>query len=463
MSTFFNPLRQSLSGRLLIFTVIFVMLAEVLIFTPSVAKFRRDWLDQRLFNAHLAILTISATPQHAVSESLENELLALVGADFIAGRRGSDMVYRLGGTTDPPAEIIDMRNRDPLRLVLDALAALVRTGERTIHIRGYSPGDAQMMIYVTLDESPMRHAMLVYARNILVLSIIISFITAGLVFLSLHAFMVLPLKRLTGKMIAFREDPEDPATVLRASDRYDEIGVAERELSDMQLRLVGALKQKDRLAALGTAVTMINHDLRNMLSAAAIVSEGLAQSEDPKVQRFAPRLMDSIDRAVRLCEMTLDYTREGGGAPKLDRTQPREVVETAAEDAQASAANGARVVNQVAEELAIAADRDQLIRLFANLLRNAMQAGARTITVTGETNGASVDIDVADDGPGLPPRARKELFKPFAGSGRADGTGLGLAIAREIALAHKGDLRLVDSRAEGTVFRVRLPLSPSDV
>lgn len=459
MNNFFNPLRQSLSGRLLVFTVGFVMLAEVLIFTPSIAKFRRDWLDQRLFNAHLAILTLANTPQNVQSAGLEGELLDLVGADFIAGRRGPDMVYRLGGQTRTPDEIIDMRNRDPVRFILDAFASFFRTGPRTIHVRGYSPSDPNMMVYVTLDETPLRHAMFVYSRNILALSIIISLFTASLVFLSLRGLMVVPLKRLTAKMIAFREDPEDPATVVRLSGRADEVGVAERELHDMQQRLVSALKQKDRLAALGTAVTMINHDLRNMLSAASIVSEGLSQSDDPKVQRFAPRLMDSIDRAVHLCEMTLDYTREGGGAPELATISLSEVVDTAGEDALASAQNGGRIANTLPAGLSIDADRDQLIRLFANLLRNALQAGATSVTVSQAAGNGEVVIDVTDNGPGLPPRARAQLFKPFAGSARAGGTGLGLAIAREIALAHRGELSLEASQAEGTAFRVRLPVN----
>lgn len=461
MAAFFNPLRQSLSGRLLIFTVGFVMLAEVLIFTPSIAKYRLDWLDQRLFDAHLAVLTIVNTPPDAMTAGFEDELLNLVGADFIAAKRDSTQIHRMGGETKEPVEIIDMRNRDPVRLIIDAFVTLANQTPRSIHVRGFSPSDPQMMIYLTMDEAPLREAMYAYSRNILALSIIISLFTAGLVFISLRALLVSPMKRLTAKLVAFREDPEDPTILVAPSGRSDEVGVAERELHGMQLRLVASLKQKDRLATLGTAVTMINHDLRNMLSTAAIVSEGLSQTDDPKVKRSAPRLIEAIDRAVRLCEMTLDYTREGGGAPQLAETALHDVIETAAEDALASVNDQGQVSNEIPADLMLKADRDQLFRLFANLMRNALQAGATTVRISHEFADGSVIVDVQDDGPGLPPRARDQLFRPFAGSARPGGTGLGLAIAREIALGHKGNLSLVDSGAEGTVFRVRLPIDQS--
>src|SRR3546814_4753225 len=144
-------------------------------------------------------------------------------------------------------------------------------------------------------------AMLDYSERILGLSIVISLIAAGLVFLSLRRLLVVPLTRLIDKMVAFRDDPEDAANVVMPSGRSDEIGVAQRQLHDMQIALRGALKQKARLAALGTGVTKINHDLRNILSTAALLSERLALSDDPEVRRITPRLLDALDRAVDLC------------------------------------------------------------------------------------------------------------------------------------------------------------------
>jgi signal transduction histidine kinase len=69
-------------------------------------------------------------------------------------------------------------------------------------------------------------------------------------------------------------------------------------------------------------------------------------------------------------------------------------------------------------------------------------------------------VRIADNGPGVPERARERLFQPFAGSGRPDGAGLGLAIARELAHGHGGDLTLVETSDKGSTFEVRLPGAP---
>ncbi len=105
----------------------------------------------------------------------------------------------------------------------------------------------------------------------------------------------------------------------------------------------------------------------------------------------------------------------------------------------------------------MAADRDQFYRVLFNLCHNAFEAGAQHVTVVGEMGESVIAIEIADDGPGLPPKARDNLFQPFTGSARLGGTGLGLAIARELMRAHGGDIALVDSTAKGTIFRLTLP------
>src|SRR5262249_26060636 len=131
-------------------------------------------------------------------------------------------------------------------------------------------------VEIVIDESPLREAMLRFSVNILLLSLMISIITAALVYLSLHLLLVRPMRRITANMMAFRSDPENPARVIVASSRQDEVGIAERELAMMQRDLASMLQQKSRLAALGLAVSKINHDLRNLLASAQLFSEGLS-------------------------------------------------------------------------------------------------------------------------------------------------------------------------------------------
>ena len=328
-----------------------------------------------------------------------------------------------------------------------------------IKITGASPKDARATVELVLEEAPLRADMIDFAGRILLLSVMISLITAGLVFLSLNALMVRPMRRITASMMAFRRDPEDPAATLPHTSRADEIGMAQRELIDMQASLRAALRQKERLAALGTAVTKINHDLRNILSTAALVSERLASSEDPEVRRVTPRLMRSIDRAVELCSQTLAYSRDGVLPLRRSRIPLAELVdEVGTELTPRAGESGVSWINRVGEGVIVEADREQLSRALVNLGRNALEAGATEITVSANrSEGRKLALTVRDNGPGLAPRARENLFQPFAGSARAGGTGLGLAIAREVARTHGGDIRLVETSGSGTSFVMELP------
>ena len=127
------------------------------------------------------------------------------------------------------------------------------------------------------------------------------------------------MRRITASMTEFRDDPEDAGRVIAPTRRTDEIGVAERELADMQSGMREALRQRSHLAALGTAVAKINHDLRNTLATAVLVSDRLSDIDDPEVKRMAPRLFDAIDRAVQLCSHTLNYVADS--TPPLRRAR----------------------------------------------------------------------------------------------------------------------------------------------
>ncbi len=450
---------HSLSARLLVMTVLFVMLAEVLIFTPSIARFRLTWLDEKLAAGHLAALAVVATPEGMVTEGLELELLDHVDAYMVDLRRPimNDNIYILGRVVPPIDRTLDIRDRSIPKQIIDTYDTLFQTGNRVLKVIGVSPRDPDAYVEIILDEAPLTRAMVGYSGRILGLSIVISLITAGLVFFTLRWLMVRPLTRFTAKMVAFRDDPDDAANVIVPSRRTDEIGVAQRELHDMQRALRSALNQKARLAALGTAVTKINHDLRNILSTVSLLSERLTESADPEVKRTTPRLLDAIDRAADLCAHTLDYTREGGPPVHRSSFKLRDLVD-AVEGDLAPVENGrSRWINHVPDAMTVQADREQLLRVLVNLGRNAFESGAETVTIEATERDGTVAISLADDGPGLPRRARQHLFQPFAGTAKPGGTGLGLAIAREIMVAHRGDLKLVDSGAKGTVFELDLP------
>jgi signal transduction histidine kinase len=126
-------------------------------------------------------------------------------------------------------------------------------------------------------------------------------------------------------------------------------------------------------------------------------------------------------------------------------------------EAAARTRDGGPVVNRLPAGLEVEADRDQLYRVFSNLLRNAVEAGATRVEVAAETVTGRLALSLVDDGPGLPPRARDNIFQPFAGTVKQGGTGLGLAIARDLVRAHGGDITLLGTDANGTAFRIELP------
>jgi signal transduction histidine kinase len=453
--------RFGLSLKLLLLSIVFVMLAEVLIFAPSIGRFRLTYLQQRLANAHLATLTLDATPDAMVSEELTKKLLDLAEVRGVVLRQGDGPRKVLMSAMPPKTDaMVYLDTENAPQLIMDAFAVLWREDNRVLHVLGRSPKDPSVLIEVVIDEAPLRTEMLAYGGRILLLSIFISLVTAALLYFALRWMMVRPLQRITGDISEFRRDPETPRRHLR-DNRSDEIGVVQRELADMQAALQAALKQKDNLATLGTAVTKINHDLRNILATAQLLSDYLESSDDPKVRKVAPTMMRAIDRAVALCSDTLNFTAEAPQPlPARVELQP---LFAEVETALAPAGNGAgrqQIDWRIALDpgLSVTADRELLFRAVLNIARNALQAGATRIAITARrAPPAATAIEIADNGPGLPPRARENLFKPFAGNARPGGTGLGLAIARDLMRAQGGELVLVDTGSSGTVFRLTLP------
>ncbi len=309
------PRRLGLSGKLLLLTIPLVMIALLMIYVPSIANFWTNRLNDRLAAANTAALVLDAAPLGMVPDSLARQILTSVGARAVAIKMGQQR--RLLASADLPAAIdrdIDLRTLTVWSAIVESFETMLDTGNQTIRVVGPAPGGAHF-IEVVVDEKPLRQAMYRFSSNLLLVSLGIAMLAAGLVYLALHYLFVRPMRRLTANMVGFHENPESAARIIVPSQRGDEIGVAERELSDMQRDLVSMLSQKSRLAALGLAVSKINHDLRNLLASSQLLSDQLASVPDPRVQRFAPKLMRSLERAIDFCQSTLSYGRAQEAAP----------------------------------------------------------------------------------------------------------------------------------------------------
>jgi signal transduction histidine kinase len=453
---------NTLSGRFLMLTVAFVMLAEVLIFVPSIARFREDYLLLRLEKAQIASLALLAT-DGMISSDLEAELLSNAGVLNVVLWR--DQIRQLILSSPMPDEIsatYDLRKATPLYLLRDALVVLIDSKDHAIRVLGNPVQDAGSLIEVTMPTAPLRQAMIAYGLRILALSALISAVTAALLFFAVQRLLVQPIHRVVQHMALYADAPEDARRVISPTSSVVELREAEDALLSLQTQISGALRQKERLAQLGAAVAKISHDLRNILTTAQLFADRIERSSDPAVARIAPKLVGSITRAVSLCESTLAFGKAEEPSPRLSRVALRPLIEEVIEAEALGERAGVTCLVDVPNGLNVRADSEQLYRVLANLMRNAMQALEATgqegaIEVSGGETETEWWIKVGDTGPGLPPRARDHLFTAFQGGARKGGSGLGLAIAFELVRGHGGRLELQRSDETGTEFKIHLP------
>ncbi len=458
----------SLSNKLLLLTLSFVMLAEILIYIPSIANFRNTWLNEKLDTAELIAMAAAATPQTALPADLEERMLRSIGVEAIALRtQGQRWFIALEGMPAEVAAQHDLTTLKPLESIRAAFATLATTGERLIMVSGTPPPGSDRF-EIVLRESTLRAAMLAYSGNILLLSLVISGITSMLVYAALRFHIVRPMQRLTAKIMAFSSAPENAANIIVPSGRQDEIGAAEARLAEMQKALRELLAQRRHLADLGLAVSKINHDLRNILASAQLFSDRMGAVEDPVVKRFAPKVVRAIDRAIDYTRSVLAYGQATEEAPRRQLLSLSRLSDDVADVLGLAGHERVHWENRIGADVEVDGDPEQLFRVLMNLCRNALEAVTesddpaviRRVWVEGERRGSVTSLRVCDTGPGVPERARSTLFQPFQGSVRRGGTGLGLAIAAEIVRAHGGDIGLVDRPGAGAVFELSIPDRP---
>nr|CAD6426542.1 sensor histidine kinase [Rhizobium sp. Q54] len=461
---------HGLSGRLLWLTVVFVMLAEILIFAPSVAGMRMNWLRDRLDTAAAAGIVIDGLQPSELPRSVQDDTLLATGTKVIALRK--DGTSRLLAAVDVPPQVddqYDLADVPMLVSIRDAMNTLFFGGGRVMRVFG-PIGETDMIVELVMTDDALRKDMLSYAHMMFVLSLVISLITAVLIFLAINRMMIRPIRHLARSMQLFSERPDDPERVFRPDGAKGELAVAGRHLADMQVELQRTLRQQKNLADLGLAVSKINHDMRNILASAQLMSDRLIDVEDPMVRSFAPKLLRTIDRAVGYTNEVLSYGQASEAAPRRRIVRLSELCQEVRDMLALDPGSGIEYQEQVPPDLEIDADSDQLFRVIHNICRNSVQALAvfhpedaatvRRITVTATRIGSVVGITIDDTGPGMPRKARENLFAAFRGSARSGGIGLGLAIARELVLAHGGTIALVEKPGPGTQFRIEIPDRP---
>jgi signal transduction histidine kinase len=456
----------SLAGRLLAITAIAVLVGEALIFAPALADFHENWLRERMNLSQVAALALEVSPDIEIAESLEYELLTNAGVQRAALQREGERVLLLEDPNAvPSAELVtyDYTDAKAVQRFLWAFESFFAPPGRTLRVLARPRFESGEFIEIVLTEAPLKQAMDAFARRFIRTSMLILIAAGALIYTSLTMAFVRPMHDLTEAIERFRDRPEDVSIAFPRSQRLDEIGRAQRAAADMAEQVRNALRQRERLAALGAAVARIGHDLRNMLSTANLVADRLSKSGDEEVRRLAPRLEKTIDRAAGLASSTLKYGRADEKAPELQRVDVAEISFDAAADALVGFEN-IEHREDIEQGLACIADPEHLHRILVNLMRNAAQAmnqharPDKTLFVRAQRVEGRCEIEVIDHGPGVRETLRSRLFEPFVSAApEAGGTGLGLAIARELTRAMGGELTLTRTGAEGSTFKIELP------
>lgn len=451
---------NSLTIRLLLFTILFVLVFEILIFVPAIVQFRTSFLEQRMASGTTAALSLEEVPGHQISPNLEQELLtsAQIQAIIITREDSRQLILR----SKMPFTLVgryDLRQGGFVSSLKNTIDTFMRQGNGVIQVAGASMTPRFKFVEIVIWEKHLYEAMLTYSFNILGATMLFSMLTAVFIFIFIQLFVVKPITHMTKSISGFRTNPEDTRQTLQATSRSDEIGIIEREINRMQEELRQALNQKTKLAELGLAVSKINHDLRNILATAQLSSERLREIKDPMVKTLTYRLIGSVDRAITLCESTLKHGRADEAAPEQSTLNLYNLASDVGSALGFDSQNNQNWVIEIDPNHNIYADSDHMFRVLLNLGQNAKQAISEkgSINIRFDNKNNIDNIYVADTGSGIAQSLQDELFTPFKNSNKAKGTGLGLAIARELVRAHGGDLTLQKSDAEGTVFHICLP------
>ncbi|MEL6687036.1 MAG: HAMP domain-containing sensor histidine kinase [Pseudomonadota bacterium] len=455
-------LKRSLSAQLLGLTIGFIMLAELLLFVPSIAIFRQEGLEMRARSASLVAEALMSRefglPSREASEMLAEQFMMQTDADLLAAFEDGQTLLILG---DPPeGEVIAVEDLRKPRALPNFMAAgmdFFATGDGYLRLITESPIPGQDRLEMLVPCAEIGAELRAYAGRILLLSLLIAAFVGLLIYMTMLRLIVRPIKTLADDMTAFREAPEQKRRGAPSPDRRDEVGQLQREFHEVKESLRAAFRQRERLASLGLSVTKINHDLRNVLSTALLMADRLSMNSDPDLAQMGERLTRTVERGVGLTDEVLEYSSAREPEPIVEAVRFRRLVADVQMDMR-TAFPMVRVANRIDRNVNVQADPEQLYRILSNLLRNAAQAmmeagtSAPTIQVSAELIADTVITTISDNGPGLPEQVEDRLFLPFTRGTSENSTGLGLSISKELAEGMGGTLELLDTGPDGTTF-----------
>jgi signal transduction histidine kinase len=229
------------------------------------------------------------------------------------------------------------------------------------------------------------------------------------------------------------------------------------QLKDANERLV----KSERLAAIGELAGMVGHDLRNPLSgiknAAYFLKKKGATISEEQTKEMLEIIDKGIDHSNKIINDLLDYSREMH--LDLRECSPRALLDDAVR--MIPVPDRIQIVNHVLGETRMRVDADKIMRVFINLIKNAVDAMPEkgTLEITSRQTKSNLEIAFADTGKGIPDETLPKIFTPLFTT-KAQGMGFGLAICKRIIEAHGGTITVETAVNKGTTFTITLPLKP---
>ncbi len=224
-----------------------------------------------------------------------------------------------------------------------------------------------------------------------------------------------------------------------------------------------SLMQKEKLSAVGQAVSMIAHDLRSPLSGVLSLVDLIRQTdyEPDSMQEVFGQISEAVNSAIDIVNDILDFTRNSEISRNLISSADLiEEVESAVANFVSSMR--AELVVENRRSFTFLGDNGKMRRVLVNLVRNAGESlprrprGESIITIRSDFSGEHGILEVEDNGTGISAEIQETMFVPFSGGGKRGGTGLGLAIVKTFVEAHGGSVEY-ETGDTGTCFRLRVP------
>lgn len=405
---------------------------------------------QALLDVLVAGYRIDAVAAAELKQRTTSEFIFLTPAGVIAStlnpRATAAVVQGLGTSAAP-------------RQVSDGVVDYARFAEQLLDIAGRPVGEVSIL---RSFEGAQRRV----AR--LTTEIVVAWLAAmavGLVATSWMARRIIePMKQLDR---AAAEVARRNYAIEVAVRSEDEMGRLARTFNQMCASIREAreeLIRQERISTIGRLSGSIVHDLRNPLAAIYGGAEMLVDADLPPahVKRLAGNIYRASRRIQELLQDLLNVSHGGRRAPEI--CSLREVAAAACE-ALAPAANAQRVAVklEIPAEIELPLERSRMERAFVNLIANALDAMPEggQVCISAMAEEGSVLVEVRDNGPGIAPEIRGQLFQPFVSAGKRNGLGLGLALTRQTVLDHAGDLWVESEPGHGARFCFRLPCAPA--